>query len=251
MTGTTEIVVHPNADLLAAAAAARLIGKLVDVQAAGRIPTVALTGGGAGIATLAQLNASAARDAVDWTRVEIYWGDERFVPAADPDRNAGQARAALLDHVPVDSARVHEMTASDGEFGDDVDAAAAAYVTTLPSAFDLVLLGMGPEGHAASVFPHSPALTDDRLVFAVGDFPKPPPTRISLTLPTIRTADEVWMLVAGTEKSEAVASAIGGAAEDDVPVAGATGRSVTRWLLDPGSASKLPGRGAAGAAPAR
>ncbi|MDQ2848173.1 MAG: 6-phosphogluconolactonase [Actinomycetota bacterium] len=250
MTGSTEIVVHPNADLLAAAAAARLIGKLVDVQAVGRIPAVALTGGGAGIATLAQLNVSAARDAVDWSRVEIYWGDERFVPAADPDRNAGQARTALLDHVPLDPARVHEMAASDGEFGDDVDAAAAAYVATLPAALDLVLLGMGPEGHAASVFPHSPALTDNRPVVAVRDCPKPPPTRISLTLPTIRTADEVWMLVGGAEKSEAVASALAGAAEEDVPVAGATGRSVTRWLLDPGSASKLPGRGGAGSAPA-
>ncbi|MDQ6659327.1 MAG: 6-phosphogluconolactonase [Actinomycetota bacterium] len=246
MSGLTEIVVHPTADLLAAAAAARLIGKLLDVQAAGRIPTIALTGGGAGIATLSQLNASAARDAVDWSSVEIYWGDERFVPTADPDRNAGQARAALLEHVPLDPTKVHEMAASDGEFGDDVDAAAAAYVTTLPATFDLVLLGMGPEGHAASVFPHSPALTDLRPVVAVRNCSKPPPTRISLTLPTIRTAEEVWMLVAGVEKSGAVASAIGGAAERDVPVAGATGRSVTRWLLDPGSASSLPGRESAG-----
>lgn len=240
MNGTAEIVIHANADLLAAAAAARLIGTLLDAQAAGRVPAIALTGGGAGIATVAQLNASAARDAVDWSQVEIYWGDERFVPEADPDRNAGPARRALLDHLPLDPARVHEMAPSDGEFGDDVDSAAAAYAAMLPAAFDLVLLGMGPEGHVASVFPHSPALTDGRAVVAVRDCPKPPPIRISLTLPAIRTADEVWMLVGGAEKADAVARAIGGAAEQEVPAAGATGRSVTRWLLDPGSASKLP-----------
>ncbi len=236
------IVIHPTAELLATAAAARLITLLIDRQATGAIPAIALTGGGTGIAVLRQVGQSPARAAVDWSRVEIYWGDERFIPAADGERNAGQARAALLDQLPLDPARVHEMAASDGEFGDDLAAAAAGYAALLPPAFDLVMLGMGPEGHVASVFPDSPALRADGPVTAVRDCPKPPPSRISLTLPTIREADEVWLLVAGTEKAEAVARAVGGAAESDLPAAGAIGRSATRWLLDPGSAGQLPGR---------
>ena len=110
---------------------------------------------------LSHLNASPARDAIDWRRVEIFWGDERFVPAADAERNEKQAREALLDHLTLDPARVHAMAASDGEFGDDVDAAAAAYGDILDGrdGLDLVMLGMGDEGHVASIFPESPPCT--------------------------------------------------------------------------------------------
>ncbi len=236
-----EVVVHGDADLLAAATAARLITKLVDVQAAGRIPRIVLTGGGSGIGLLAELNSSPARDAVDWQRVELFWGDERFVAGDDPERNEKQARDALLDHVPLDPALVHAMAASDGEFGDDVDAAAAAYAVVIGEhpTFDVVMLGVGPEGHVASVFPDSPAVHDSRTVVAVRDCPKPPPTRISLTLPTIRTAAEVWIITAGEGKAGAVATALTGADEVDLPAAGAVGTARTLFLLDRGSASEL------------
>jgi 6-phosphogluconolactonase len=236
---TTSIVVHPSPEVLAASAAARLITFLADRQAEGRVPTVALTGGGVGTQTLAQVAASPARDSVDWAQVEFYWGDERFVPRDDPERNELQARQALLDQLDVAPERVHPMAPSDDEVGDDPDAAAAAYQEVLRP-LDLVLLGMGPEGHVASVFPDSPAVHDDRPVVAVRDCPKPPPTRVSLTLPTIRSADQVWLLVAGAAKADAVASAIGGASEVDVPAAGATGTTRTLWLLDAEAASALP-----------
>jgi 6-phosphogluconolactonase len=237
-----QVVIYQTPDLLAAATAARLITTLVDIQSTGRIPSVALTGGGVGIKLLVEASKSTARDAVDWGRVEIFWGDERFVPAADPERNEKQAREALLDHVPVDPARVHAMAASDGEFGDDVDAAAAAYgdIIDARSGLDLVMLGMGDEGHVASIFPESPAVYDTRSVVPVRNCPKPPPTRVSLTLPTIRSAAEVWIITAAASKAGAVASALGGADEVDLPAAGATGRSRTRWLLDRQSASALP-----------
>lgn len=239
---TTQIVMHSNADMLAATTAARLVTRLVDLQSAGRVPAVALTGGGVGIATLQKLATSPARDAVDWRRVEIFWGDERFVPSADPERNDLQAREALLDRVDVDPARVHPMASSDGEFGDDVDEAADAYAAVLAGrgGLDLVLLGMGPEGHVASVFPESPAVYDDRSVVPVRNCPKPPPTRVSLTLPTIRSATEVWLLVAGEAKADAVAMALGGAGEAQVPAAGAVGTARTLWLLDRAAAAKLP-----------
>ena len=239
-----EVVIHRDADLLAAATAARLITKLVDVQASGRIPRIVLTGGGSGIGLLSELNASPARDAVDWARVEVFWGDERFVPLADPERNEKQARDALLDHVPLDPALVHAMAASDGEFADDVDAAAAAYAETVgeQAGFDVLMLGIGPEGHVASIFPNSPAVHDERSVVAVRDCPKPPPTRISLTLPTIRTAEEVWIVTAGSGKAEAVALALGGSAEVDLPAAGAVGTARTLFLLDRSAAGNLTDR---------
>ena len=240
---TPVVVVSANADVLAAAAAARLITALVDAQAEGRIPAIALTGGGTGTAVLAHVNSSPARDAVDWGRVELFWGDERFVPADDPDRNEKQAREALLDHLPLDPARVHAIASSDGEFGDDVDAAAVAYadIVTARPGFDVVMLGMGEEGHVASVFPDSPAVRDTtHTVVAVRDCPKPPPTRISLTLPTIRTAAQVWLMTAGEAKAEAVARAVGGASEVDLPAAGAVGTARTLFLLDPAAASRLP-----------
>jgi 6-phosphogluconolactonase len=149
---------------------------------------------------------------------------------------------ALLDRVKVDPARVHVMAASDGEFGDDVDTAAAAYADIVEGldAIDLVMLGMGGEGHVASVFPESPAVYDTRSVVAVRNCPKPPPTRISLTLPTIRRAAEVWIITAGASKAGAVALAFGGAGEVALPAAGATGRARTLYLLDRESASALP-----------
>ncbi len=236
------VVVHPTADVLAAAAAARLITALTDIQADGRVPAVALTGGGVGTATLAAVAASPARASVDWRRVDIYWGDERFVPVDDDDRNEKQARKALLDGLDVDPARVRAMAAADGPFGAEVDAAAMAYAAELArrdAPLDIVLLGMGPEGHVASVFPDSDAVRSHATVVAVRNCPKPPPTRISLTLPAIRSAAEVWLLVAGDAKADAVAAALGGADQVSAPAAGAVGRERTLWLIDRAAASRL------------
>jgi 6-phosphogluconolactonase len=235
------VLVHRDAALLAAATAARLITALVDAQAARGTASVVLTGGRTGVAVLEEVRRSPAVAAVDWSAVDVYWGDERFLPAGDPERNETQARAALLDHVPVDPARVHVMAPSDGEFGDDPDAAAAAYAAVLDAAdrpgFDICLLGVGEEGHTASIFPDSPAVHErTATVVAVRDCPKPPPTRVSLTLPTIRRATGVWLMTTGAAKAEAVAKALAGAAETDIPAAGATGVETTLWLLDAAAA---------------
>ncbi|TQM45732.1 6-phosphogluconolactonase [Pseudonocardia cypriaca] len=249
---TPDIAVHANPDVLAAAVAARLVTKLVDLQAGGNTPKIVLTGGGTGIAVLEQLRASVARDAVDWGKVEFYWGDERFLPPGDPERNETQARDALLDHVPVDPAKVFAMGADTGTGPAGAEAAAEAYAEVLRQAarpedhgpvpmFDVLMLGMGGEGHTASVFPHSPAVYEtERTVVAVHGCPKPPPTRVSLTLPAIRRAAEVWIMTTGEGKAAAVAMALGGAGEVAIPVAGAQGRRRTRWLLDRSAATKLP-----------
>ena len=185
-----EVLVHRDAPLLAKAVAARLVTRLVDAAAARGAASVVLTGGGIGTAVLAELSAAPAADAVDWRHLDVWWGDERFLPAGDPERNETGAREALLGKVDVDPDRIHPMPGPDGPDGDDPEAAAARYAAWLSAAarpedhgqvpsFDLLLLGIGPEGHVASLFPGMPALYDDRPVVAVRGSPKPPPVRLS------------------------------------------------------------------------
>ncbi|MEU3918665.1 6-phosphogluconolactonase [Streptomyces sp. NPDC029004] len=247
-----QLVVHRDKELMAQAAAARLITRIVDAQAARGSASVVLTGGRNGNALLAALGASSARDAIDWPRLDLWWGDERFLPEGDPERNVTQAREALLDSVPVDPARVHAMPASNGPYGSEADAAAAAYAAELAAAagpedhgpvptFDVLMLGVGPDTHVASLFPELPGVRESsRTVVGVHGAPKPPPTRISLTLPAIRAAREVWLLAAGEDKAKAVTIALSGAGEVQAPAAGAHGRSRTLWLLDAAAASGLP-----------
>jgi 6-phosphogluconolactonase len=243
------VVVSKDPGVLAAAVGARLLTRLVDAQAVRGRASVVLTGGGIGIASLAAVRASAARAAVDWRKVDVWWGDERFVAADDDERNEKQAREALLDSLDLDPARVHPMPALGGPDGDDVDAAAARYADELAlaagpeadvPAFDVLLLGMGPEGHTASIFPESPAAYDERTAFAVHGCPKPPPTRISMGFSAINAAREVWMVVTGEDKAPMVAMALGGAGRVQVPAGGVEGRAQTLWLLDEAAAARLP-----------
>ena len=248
---TPEVLVHADESLLARAVAARLVTRLVDaVYAAGRAHLV-LTGGGIGTMVLTELAAAPARDAVDWRAIDFWWGDERFAPTGDPDRNETGARAALLDKIEVDPARVHPMPGPDGPDGDDPEAAAARYAAELAAAtrpedhgpvpsFDVLMLGIGPEGHVASLFPGMPAVYDKRPVVAVRGSPKPPPIRLSLTFPSIQAAREVWILASGEEKASAVALALSDAGPVQVPAAGARGRQRTLFLIDQAAAAKLP-----------
>jgi 6-phosphogluconolactonase len=241
-----RVVVHPDADLLAAAVAARLLTALVDAQSVRGSASVVLTGGTVGIAVLDAVAESPARDAVDWSAVDVWWGDERFLPAGDPERNQTQARAALLDALPLDPARVHPMPASDGP-EPDVDRAAAEYATELASAldpdagFDVLLLGVGPDAHIASLFPGYPGIDEhEPTVVGVHGSPKPPPLRISLTRPTIERAQQIWLVAAGGGKANAVALALSGADARSAPAGSVRGRSATLWLVDRAAATKLP-----------
>lgn len=225
----------------------RFIATVTAAQAARGSASVVLTGGSNGIALLEAL----AKDSgdIDWSAVDIYWGDERFVPNDDSERNAGQAYAALLDHVPVTPERVFVMASSDGDFGDDIDAAAADYAKRLASQsedgesvpqFDVHLLGMGGEGHINSLFPHTGATGESRAsVVSVIASPKPPPKRITLTFPAIARSRQVWFLVSGAEKAEAVAAGVAGADFMDWPCSGAHGTEATVWFVDPPAASNL------------
>ena len=245
---TPEVFVHASGDLLAASAAARCVTRLADAISARGHAHLVLTGGGIAALVLAAIAAAPARNAVDWPRVDFWWGDERFEPTGDAERNETGARDALLDKLGVEAARVHAVAGPDGPDGDDPDASAARYAAALAEAagsgapvpaFDILMLGIGPEGHIASIFPGSPAAHATGSVVAVRNSPKPPPTRVSLTFSAIQAAREVWVLASGTEKADAVAQALSGASEVELPAAGARGTDRTLFLLDEAAASKL------------
>ncbi|WP_082392974.1 6-phosphogluconolactonase [Nocardia arizonensis] len=237
------VEVHPDTEALVAAAATRFVEVVTAAQAARGSASVVLTGGGTGIGLLELVRESPGD--IDWSALDIFWGDERFVPAGDPERNELQARRALLDHVPVDPARVRAVATSDGEYPDPTVAAAqysAAVHAHLATAgvFDLHLLGMGGEGHVNSLFPDTDAVREaHELVVAITDSPKPPPVRVTLTIPAIRRTRHVVLVVGGAAKADAVAAALGGAAAVDIPAAGAVGTESTTWLLDEPAASAL------------
>jgi 6-phosphogluconolactonase len=239
-----RVEVHDSADDLATAVAGAFL-RLVSVrQAAGVVPQVALTGGSIADKIHREI-ARLGRDSdVDWSRIEFFWGDERFVAADSDDRNARQAGAALLDVVGVDPARVHEVPAT-GD-ADSVDAAATAYAETVRSVgsgtFDLTMLGVGPDGHIASLFPGFPQLAvDDAIAVGVTGSPKPPPERVSLTFPALNRSEQVWFVVNGADKAGAVGQAL--AAEppgvQEIPATGVRGQVETIWFLDREAASQV------------
>lgn len=234
-----------DADTLVSAVGDRLVSAINAAIESRGVAYIVLTGGGTGIKLLKHVGGHP----IDWPKVHLFWGDDRFVPTEDPDRNVKQAREALLDFVAIPAENVHAMAPSDGEFGEDIEEAARAYERELATvagngsptpAFDVHLLGMGGEGHINSLFPHTAAVREtSRFVVAVTDSPKPPPRRITLTLPAVQRARQVWLVVAGAEKADAVAAALGGASADDIPSAGAIGTEATVWLLDEAAAAQL------------
>jgi 6-phosphogluconolactonase len=246
---STVVEIFPDSEILVGAAGNRLIDTIQNAVTTRGRALLVLTGGGNGIALLQYLGAQGQQ--IDWSKVHLFWGDDRYVPEDDDERNDKQARAALLDHIDIPSSHVHTMPASDGEFGSDLGAAALAYEQLLAANaepgerapnFDVHLLGMGPEGHINSLFPDTPAVLETtHMVVAVEDSPKPPPQRITLTLPAIQRSREVWLMVSGAAKADAVAAAIGGAQPVSIPAAGAVGLETTLWLLDEEAAAKLPG----------
>lgn len=247
---TVEVRRYTDEAALADAIAARFITHVVARQASAHDASVCLTGGGIGTACLASIAASPGCDSVDWQRIDIWWGDERYVDTGAPDRNETGARSALLDHVAVNPSRVHPIPGPDRSA--DVDEAAASYADELARAsrpedhapvpsFDICMLGIGPEGHVASLFPEMPAVHDERAVVAVRNSPKPPPTRVSLTFPTINTSREVWILASGAEKAQAIRDALSDTAgRFQIPAAGARGRERTVFLVDEAAAALLP-----------
>lgn len=215
---SAEYTVLPTAEDVAAAAAALVAGSLGNGAR-----SLVLAGG----STPRRCYELLSQMKVEWGRVSILFGDERCVPPGHPDSNYEMARETLLDHVaPV---TVYRMPA---ELGPDEAAAAYATVVAAVAPLDLVLLGVGEDGHTASLFPGHPALAAPGLVVGVRGAPKPPSERVTLTLRALQEARRVIILATGASKAEAVARAQRGEVPSGM-IAGA------RWLIDAAAASRL------------
>ncbi len=244
MSEQATVVVHPTRQSLADASAARLVVALVDALARREVAHVSMTGGSMGSEIVRSLAAEPARDAVDWGRVHVWWGDERYLPAGDPERNDTQNDEAGLASLPLDPAHVHRVPGPDrtGSAEESADAYARELHTHGSDAFDVMVLGVGPDGHVASLFPHHPAAgTIGTATVAVHDSPKPPPDRVSLTREALERSREVWFLVSGSEKADAVRRGVHGSPFEQTPAAHVHGRERTLWLVDEEAAADLGG----------
>lgn len=250
------VISHHDKQELADKAAERLIQVVNEAVARQGIAHLSLTGGTMGIKIWDSVkNIISQGTEVDWSKVHFWWSDERFVETGHADRNEQQAKNAFLENAEIPQENLHIMGASD-QF-DTVDDAAAAYTAELQKFaaeesavphFDLTLLGMGPDGHIASLFPNRTEILDEQvLAISVENSPKPPPTRVSLTLPAIRNSDSIWFLIAGSDKAGATARLVEAAerAEDELtadvlqetPAAGARGLKETLILATEDSLS--------------
>jgi len=248
VTNERRVLVHPDKATLAGAVAARFITKTLDLLDAQAVVHVVLTGGSMGSAVLEAVAASPARMSVDWSRVHFWWGDERWVPSGDADRNDRQSHEALLDDLDLPGDNLHPFPASDS--GLTLDEAAVDYAAELADhaaegfahpVFDITFLGVGPDGHVASLFPHRSGIeVTDQTVIAVRESPKPPPERLSLTRPVLNASQRVWMVLAGADKASALGLALAGASRDEVPVAGIKGRRRTVFFVDQDAAAEVP-----------
>lgn len=190
-----SVTVHDDLVALSAAAARRIAVLAEQAIAQRGVFRIALAGGATPRNCYERL-----RDLpVEWGKVHIYFGDERCLPRGDAERNDSMARAALLDHVAIAAANVHTIPA---ELGANI--AAREYATVLAQPFDLVLLGLGEDGHTASLFPGNAALLSGDPVVAVFDAPKPPPQRVSLGMSVLNAARSKMFLVAGAGKKQAL-----------------------------------------------
>jgi 6-phosphogluconolactonase len=178
----------------------------------------------------------------DWSRTEFFWGDERAVPAEHPDSNYGIAAKLWLEPAQVPQAKIHRMPADEADLtlAAEAHSGEIAAILGTPPRLDLVLLGVGPDGHVCSLFPGHPLLRDEsRWVAPVLDSPKPPPRRMTLTLPVLAAAEHVVIAATGAAKAEILQVAIS-EPESTLPVAivARRARRVT-FLLDPAAASKI------------
>lgn len=249
MSNARRVLVHASKAELTGSVAARFITKVVDLLDQQPVVNIVLTGGSVGTGVLESINESPARDTIDWSRVVLWWGDERWLPTGDPERNDAQADAALLNNLPLRPENIHRFASTDA--GIELDEAAARYAGELAEAgidadgsyprFDITFLGVGPDGHIASLFPEYPGIrVTEESVVAVRNSPKPPPERLSLTLPVINSSDRIWLVLAGSDKASALGLALANANTLEVPVSGVQGRLRTVFFVDKDAAAEVP-----------
>lgn len=244
-----EIIRHHDAEDLAQATAARLVTSIARSQADYGSASVVLTGGRIAGTLLYALADPVVSDGVDWTALDLWWGDERFLTAGDAERNDFLADTRLLGQVPVLPERIHRVLGPDSsespqesaqDYARRIDSAAHARAVSGRPAFDIVLLSIGPDGHVASLFPEATSLRSEATAVGITDSPKPPSARVTMGFRTLNDCSEAWLLASGEEKAEVVDLMLTeGAGFLQIPAAGITAVERTLLLIDESAASRL------------
>ncbi len=239
MTGKRAVVAGSRAELAELVADKFVVRVRKSVKRQG-VANVVLTGGSVARDVHRAISAHPDRDSVDWSAVHFWWGDERYLPAGDAERNEQQATEDMLESLAVPASHIHRMPAQIA--GVSVDVAAAHYAEELASlapegalwpAFDIVFAGVGPDGHVLSVFPGFPqASLSTRAVVGVDNSPKPPSQRITMSIPLANSAQRVWLVASGSDKASAIGLALAGAHTPEVPAAGLRGTQSTKVFID-------------------
>ncbi|HEX5854411.1 MAG TPA: 6-phosphogluconolactonase [Thermoanaerobaculia bacterium] len=207
-----EVLAFATADDVADAAAFLFVNLAVQAVRDRGTFYVALAGGTTPLSCYRLLSAPPISSRVDWERTQVFFGDERCVPEGQPDRNDQNAAAALLDHVPIPSKNIHRVPVAEPDAAERYESELRGAFSGIPR-FDLVFLGLGADGHTVSLFPGHASLEEtQRLVLRIDNSPKPPPSRVTFTLPLLNAARHVALLATGKDKADALARVL---AEDE------------------------------------
>lgn len=240
-----HVAIYPDSNTLSHEAAQYVVRLATEAIANHGRFTIALSGGSTPKALYSLLGNEPYRSQIDWALVEIFWSDERCVPPDSSDSNYQLAQEVLLSNVPIAANQVHRMPADKP----DRDAASQEYIQEMqrvfgtdgiPS-FDLLQLGMGPEGHTASLFPHQASLHEQQRLVMPVNVPKPPPPRLTFTPPLLNAARHVLFLVTGSEKADALQAVLEGSYQPEeypAQIVRPPHGEVT-WMLDTAAAGKL------------
>ena len=240
-----RIVIYPDMDTFSREAAGYIVRIANEsIVTRGRF-NIALSGGTTPRKAYGLLGSEPYRSQVDWALVDIFWADERCVPPESPDSNYYMAQEVLLGNIPIPANQVHRMPADQP----DRNAASQAYTLEMQHTFgtngipqfDLIQLGMGPEGHTASLFPHQASLHEQQRLVMPVSVPKPPPDRLTFTPPLLNAARNVLFLVTGSDKADALHAVLEGPYQpDEYPaqiVRPPNGEVI--WMLDTAAAKKI------------
>lgn len=245
MVADPEILVYPTLDELQAAAAERMAGVLAAIVEERGRALVALSGGSGPPGVFRRLCDAPLRERVPWGQLSLIWADERLVPFDHPDSNYRLARLTLLDHVPVPSEQIYPVATYYGlaRAAEVYDQQVAALLAAHDGRIGLALLGMGPDGHTASLFPGFPQLDapPEALALPVDGSPKPPPARVTLSAHALNRAEHVLFLVAGADKAPKVRAALRGPYDPHSTPAQLVRppQGQVTWMLDAAAAAEL------------
>ncbi|MDR1237313.1 MAG: 6-phosphogluconolactonase [Propionibacteriaceae bacterium] len=233
-----QVIRHLDEQDLAKRAAIRLLDKLIELQHQQQTANVCLTGGRTAMMMYVELGRIMADSPLRPDRLELWWGDEHFVPTTHPDLQAAMTLATLARRFPIDASRTHPMPGPEGQL--DPEAAAEAYAKELDDTrFDICVLSIGAEGQTGSLYRNHPAMEVTAVnVVAVADAPQPPSERISLTTSMLSSSNQVWFLASGRRKSSWVRAALSG--DESLPATRINGREATVWMVDRDAAFGMP-----------